>query len=113
MKNIQPVISWANGQSVEATQIDVISKYDDLATTAIFRYTLLTADLLTVATGDLTISGDDYLIWGSTVDVNQSAYEWVAYQLNLTIDNTTTTTSTTSETTTSTTTETTTEAPVI
>jgi len=113
MKNIQPVISWANGQSVVATKLNVVSEYDDLSTTAMFRYTLLTADLITVSTDKLTISGEDYQIWGSTVDVNESAYAWVAYQLNLTIDNTTTTTSTTSETTTSTTTETTTEAPVI
>lgn len=83
MQNIQPVTSWAIGQSVVATQLDVVSKYDDLATTAIFKYTLLTADLLTVATGDLTISGDDYLIWGSTADVNYAAYQWVASQLNL------------------------------
>jgi hypothetical protein len=113
MKNIQPVTSWVNGQSVVATQLSVYSSFDDLATTAIFDYTLLSADLLTVSQGKLTIAGEDYQIWGSTVDVNQSAYEWVASQLNLTIDNTTTTTSTTSETTTSTTTETTTEAPVI
>ena len=85
MQNIQPVTSWASGQSVVATQLDVVSKYDDLATTAIFKYTLLTSDLLTVATGDLTISGDDYLIWGSTADVNLTAYQWVANQLNLSL----------------------------
>jgi hypothetical protein len=105
MKNIQPVTSWVNGTSVVATQLDVLSEYDDLATTAIFKYTLLSADLLTVAEGKLTMAGEDYQIWGSTADVNLAAYQWVASQLNLTIDYTTTTTSTTSETTT--------EAPVI
>jgi hypothetical protein len=117
MKNIQPVTIWNNGQLQTATQLDVVSVYDDLATNADFRYTLYTVDLLSLASDRLNISGDDYLIWGSTVDVNESAYSWVASQLNLTIDYTTTTTSTTSETTTetttSTTTETTTEAPVI
>lgn len=113
MKNIQPVTSWVNGTSVIATQLNVYSSFDDLATTAIFDYTLLSADLITVAQGKLTISGEDYQIWGSTVDVNESAYSWVASQLNLTIDYTTTTTSTTSETTTETTTSTTTEAPVV
>jgi len=92
MKNIQPITSWVNGQSVVATQINVAIDYDDLATTAIFVYKILSVDSLTVAEGKLTISGDDYLIWGSTVDVNQSAYEWVASQLNLTIDNTSATT---------------------
>jgi hypothetical protein len=86
MKNIQPITSWADGTAVIATQLNVISDYDDLATTAVFKYTLLTADLLTVATGKLTISGDDYLIWGSTVDVNESAYAWVASQLNLILE---------------------------
>lgn len=94
MKNIQPVTSWFNGTSVVATQLSVYSSFDDLATTAIFTYTLLSVDYLTVAEGKLTIAGDDYLIWGSTVDVNESAYLWVASQLNLTIDNSTTTSTT-------------------
>jgi hypothetical protein len=85
MKNIQPITSWANGQSIEATKINVASDYDDLATTAIFKYTILSTDDITVAEGKLTISGDDYQIWGATVDVNQSAYDWVASQLKLTL----------------------------
>lgn len=95
MQNIQPISSWADGQSVTATQIDVISEYDDLATTAVFRYTLLTAERLTVAIGKLTISGEEYLIWGDAADINLAAYQWVAIQLNLEIDYTTTTTTTT------------------
>jgi hypothetical protein len=109
MKNIQPVTIWFNGQLETATQLDVVSVYDNLATTADFRYTLYTADKLGLASDRLTISGEDYLIWGSTVDVNESAYLWVASKLNLTIDNTTTTTTSTTteafiETTTTTTT---------
>ena len=96
MKNIQPITSWVNGQSVVATQINVAIDYDDLATTAIFKYKILSVDSLTVAEGKLTIAGEDYQIWGFTVDVNQSAYEWVASQLNLTIDYTTTEDPTTS-----------------
>ena len=122
MKNIQPVTIWFNGKLETATQLEVVSVYDNLATSADFRYTLYTSDLLALASDRLTISGEDYLIWGATVDVNLAAYQWVAAQLNLTIDyTTTTTTSTTTEeptTTTSTTTEeltttsTTTEIPV-
>ena len=112
MKNIQPVTIWFNGQLETATKLDVVIVYDDLATKADFRYTLYTADLLGLASDRLTISGEEYLIWGSTVDVNLSAYEWVAFQLNLTIDyTTTTTTSTTTEEPTTTTTSTTTEEP--
>jgi hypothetical protein len=115
MKNIQPISSWSDGKSVIATKLDVISEYDDLATTAVFTYTLLTTDLLTVATGKLTISGEEYLIWGSTADINLAAYQWVASQLNLEIDYTTTTTTTTEEpaTTTTTTSTTTVEEPEI
>lgn len=116
MQNIQPVTSWTNGQSVIATQIDVISEYDDLATTAVFKYTLLTSSMVTVADGKLTMSGDDYQIWGSTVDVNYAAYQWVVSQLNLVLDVTTTTTeepTTTTSTTIEESTTTTTEAPVI
>jgi hypothetical protein len=107
MKNIQPVTIWYNGQLETATQLDVVSVYDDLATKADFRYTLYTADKLGLASDRLTISGEDYLIWGSTVDVNESAYLWVASKLNLIIDYTTTTSTTTEapiETTTTTTT---------
>jgi len=85
MKNIQPVTIWNNGQVQTATQLDVVSVFDDLATNADFRYTLYTADLLNLASDRLNISGDDYLIWGSTTDVNASAYAWVASQLNLTL----------------------------
>lgn len=112
MKNIQPVSSWVNGISVDATKLNVVSDYDDLATTAVFKYTLLTEDLLTVAIGKLTISGGDYQIWGEAMDINLAAYQWVASQLNLVLDYTTTTTT---ETTTEepTTTSTTTEVPVV
>jgi len=113
MKNIQPISSWSDGKSVIATKLDVISEYDDLATTAVFTYTLLTTDLLTVATGKLTISGEEYLIWGSTADINLAAYQWVASQLNLEIDYTTTTTTTTEEPTTTTSTTTVEEPEII
>jgi len=114
MKNIQPVTIWFNGQLETATQLDVVIVYDNLATKADFRYTLYTLDLLALASDRLTISGEEYIIWGETVDVNLSAYQWVAAQLNLTIDytTTTTTTSTTTEEPTTTTTSTTTEVPV-
>lgn len=105
MQNIQPVTSWTNGELITATLIDVISEYDDLATTAIFKYTLLSAGLITVAEGKLTMSGNDYQIWGSTMDVNLAAYEWVATKLKLVIDYTTTTTTVEEITTTTTTVE--------
>lgn len=85
MKNIQPVTIWNNGTLETATQLDVVSVYDDLATNADLRYTLYTADLLNLASDRLNISGDDYLIWGDSANINLAAYEWVASQLNLTL----------------------------
>ena len=85
MKNIQPVTIWNNGQVQTATQLDVVSVFDDLATNAAFRYTLYTDDLLNLTSDRLNISGDDYLIWGDSANINLAAYEWVASQLNLTL----------------------------
>jgi len=85
MKNIQSVKIWNNGTLETATQLEVVSVYDNLENSADLRYTLYTADKLALATDRLNISGDDYLIWGSTTDVNASAYAWVASQLNLTL----------------------------
>lgn len=121
MQNIQPVTIWYNGQLETATVLDVVSVYDDLATTADLRYTLYTSDKLGLTSDRLTISGENYQIWGASADINLAAYQWVASQLNLTIDYTTTTTTTTENlTTTTTTTEdltttttTTTEDPLI
>lgn len=112
MQNIQPVTIWYNGKLETATTLEVVSVYDNLATTADLRYTLYTADKLNLASDRLTISGGDYLIWGDSADINLAAYQWVAYELNLTLDfTTTTTTSTTTEELTTTTTSTTTEDP--
>lgn len=86
MQNIQQVTIWNNGQLETATQLEVVSVYDDLATTADFRYTLFTADKLMLASDRLTISGEDYTAWGASPDINHAAYAWVAGKLNLTLD---------------------------
>ena len=88
MQNIQPITLWYNGQLVTATQLEVVSVYDDLASTADFRYTLFTVDKLIFVSDRLTISGEDYTTWGASADINLAAYEWVAAKLNLVIDHT-------------------------
>lgn len=104
MKQIQPVMVWSNGQEVEATILNAYVLSDNLSSRAVFYYGIgneqyvLAPVLNILATGQLTMTGQDYLNW----QTNQYAWDWVASQLNLTIigDVTTTTTSTTTSTTT-------------
>jgi len=114
MKLIQPVTSWANGQSVEAKILNAYSINDNLVNSANFYYALLEENAdesvgAMVAQGNLTMTGDDY----TNYETNLYAWDWVAAQLNLTIigdyvppvpSTTTTTTEAPVETTTTTTT---------
>jgi hypothetical protein len=81
MKQIQPVQSWTNGQSVQATILNAYAVNVALGTSATFYYSLLDANLVMVAQGNLTMSGEAYQQW--TVD--QYAWDWIATELNLTI----------------------------
>lgn len=93
MKTISPVTVWYNGQEVQATVLSAYCASDNLQSMANFSYSLIQVfsqpepspapapGLLTVASGVLSMTGDDYLAW----DTNDYAYEWVAEQLNLTI----------------------------
>jgi hypothetical protein len=93
MKAIQPITSWSNGQQVQANIFNMISINDNLTTSATFYYQILavTTDAegvtssIQVAEGNLTMSGEEYQIWGDATDINQAAYTWGAYQLNLTL----------------------------
>jgi hypothetical protein len=81
MKTINPVQSWTNGQSVEATILNAYAINVALGTSATFYYGLLDANLICVAQGNLTMSGEAYQQW--TVD--QYAWDWIASELKLTI----------------------------
>jgi hypothetical protein len=110
MKTISPVQSWTNGQSVDATILNAYAINVALNVSATFYYSLLDANLVIVAQGNLTMSGEAYQQWS----VDQYAWDWIAAELNLTITGdyvppvpvttTTTTTETPVETTTTTTT---------
>lgn len=99
MAQIQPVTVWYEGEERLANQFSLTSINDNLSNTAKFVYQLLSSTNLQLASGNLTMSGQDYQDWGSqsSVDINEWAYDWAAQQLNLTITayTTTTTTSTT------------------
>jgi hypothetical protein len=111
MKTIQPVTSWANGQSTEAKILNAYVINDNLISSATFYYALLSENAdgtvgSGVAQGNLTMTGEAYSAYGT----NPFAWDWVANQLHLTIigdyvppTTTTTTTETPVETTTTTT----------
>jgi hypothetical protein len=81
MKTISPVQSWTNGESVLATILNAYAINVALGTSATFYYSLLDADLVSVAQGNLTMSGEAYQQW--TVD--QYAWDFIASELKLTI----------------------------
>ena len=101
MKTISPVTLWVNGLQKTATQFNLRSVSDDLATSATFWYSLdevittpapeapegqLQAEPMThtnsLATGNVSMSGEDYTAWTGS---NDDAYEFCAEALNLTI----------------------------
>ena len=85
MKQINPVAMWVNGKNVNAIFINLYSINDNLSNSATFYYALLSAENVSLAAGNITISDDDYIIWGATNDINLSAFQWAAKQLNLTL----------------------------
>ena len=81
MKQISPIQSWINGQSVQATILNAYAINVALGVSATFYYALLDENLGMVAQGNLTMTGEAYTQW--TTD--NIAWDWIAYQLNLTI----------------------------
>ena len=111
MKTIEPVLTWENGQTVEAKILNAYAVNVTLGKSATFYYQLLSETAegnvgLQVAQGNLNMTGEAYQEWNQ----DEFAWEWVAAQLNLTITGdyvtptTTTTTTAVPETTTTTTT---------
>jgi hypothetical protein len=85
MKQIQPITLWVNGQQQTATLFNLIIINDNLLNSATFYWQLLDADASKLADGNLTMGEPDYDVWGSSADINQSAYQWAASQLNITL----------------------------
>jgi hypothetical protein len=85
MKQIQPLTLWVNGQQKTATQFSLIIINDNLLDGATFYWQLLDADSVKLQDGNLTMDAADYAVWSSTQDINQSAYDWAANKLNITL----------------------------
>lgn len=90
MKDIQSVDVWFYGEVKSATKFKMGIEYDNLESTATFTFSLISVEQdaqgfpidLEVNSGNLTMSGTEYTSWGGS---NDSAYDWGANKLNLTI----------------------------
>ena len=85
MKEIQPLTLWVNGTQQTATLFNLQSINDNLLDSATFYWQLLDAESVKLQDGNLTMDATDYAIWSSAQDVNQSAYQWAASELNITL----------------------------
>ena len=91
--SIQPVQIWTNGQASSGNFIDASIVNDNLSNYAQFYWVIssVTTDSegaeskQSLAQGNTSISGEDYIAWGQAGDVNLAAYEYICTQLNLTL----------------------------
>ena len=92
MKQIEPIGIWKNGESFEANLLNAYIINDNLESSCSFYYQLCSSgegtEALplvigqTLAEGNITMSGEDYLNWDNS---NDQAYSYIAEKLNLTI----------------------------
>jgi hypothetical protein len=92
MKKIESVTIWKNGESQEANLLNAYIINDNLESSCSFYYSLNasgegTEEMpivigATLADGNLTMSGEDYLAWDGD---NNYAYTYIAEKLNLII----------------------------
>ena len=92
MKQIEPIGIWKNGESFEANLLNAYIINDNLESSCTFYYQLCSSgegtEALplvigqTLADGNITMSGEDYLNWDNS---NDQAYSYIAEKLNLTI----------------------------
>lgn len=95
-KQISPISVWVNGESKEAKYLQVTCINDNYENSATNYWQMFTMNVdaegvesmgESVAQGNLTISGQDYINWGDqpAMAINAWIYNWVANQLNLVI----------------------------
>ncbi len=82
MKQINPIQSWVNGQSVTATIFNLYIVNGILGTSSTFYYSLADQAGIKVAEGNIIMEGDAYAAWGND---DEYAWDWAATTLNLTI----------------------------
>ena len=116
MRAIVPVKVWFNGVEMEANRLNLYVINDNLKDTAVFYYSLLVEtpipttttttsedptpvpppptpgpimnNIVQVAQGNITMSGQDYIDWNSVEGgtINEAAFVWGAGKLNLELE---------------------------
>jgi hypothetical protein len=81
MKKIKAIQSWANGESIEATQFQLKAINVILENSANFYFALFSENNIKVTEGNLFMEGTDYQDWKN----DQYAWDWAAAKLNLEI----------------------------
>ena len=92
MKQIETVTIWNNGQEKQANILNAYIINDNLETSCTFYYQLCeggqgTEEMplvqgMTLADGNVTMTGENYLAWNGS---NDYAFSYIAEQLNLTL----------------------------
>lgn len=87
MKAIEPVQIWVNGSVQTGNFINAYIINDNLKDTARFYWAIFNSetDGNVLSQGNLTLTGGDYIIWDEANDINLAAYQWICFQLNLTL----------------------------
>jgi len=92
MKNIQPIQLWQNGHNKTATHLGLTLVHDNLQDVAVFSYRLCEyigqgedETIEVIASGAVTIEGQEYEDWGETMPANDEAYIIASEKLNLEI----------------------------
>lgn len=82
MKTIKAIQMWSDGQTQEATILDVYPTGGQLNNSMTFYYALRNSAMDRLADGNITMTGEDYAGW---IDSDDYVYEFVAKQKNLSI----------------------------
>ena len=93
MAQIQPITTWFQGAEHDANVFTLYSQGDNLIDSASFKYQLIELIVVspeeqssqTLLSGELTINGQDYIDWDTSVSANEWIYNWAANKLGLTI----------------------------
>jgi hypothetical protein len=80
MKQIEPISIWDAGLNKQADILNAFATDLQLGKSAEFYYTI-SNETEQLASGKLTLEGDDYQQW----EGDDFAWDWIAEQLNLTI----------------------------
>jgi hypothetical protein len=91
MAQIQPVSTWYQGTTRQASVFNLYCSGDNLIDSATFQYQLIELIIInpdeqtsqTLVTGQIAINGAEYAQWDAEIDANAWIYQWAANELNL------------------------------